>query len=183
MRSNPNSGPLRGGDEDHAFIVVTHRGIIQFASNGGLHLLRRFFPDARRGECMPSIVKRWLKTERRLHPRPSLLASSNGARLCLRILHPHPRDAFIVTLRVTRRAPSLRARGNGELTAQEFEVVRWIAAGKSNREIALILERSVLTVGKHLEHVYEKLGVENRTSAALWFTGRNAAELVRSSAK
>lgn len=52
------------------------------------------------------------------------------------------------------------------LTAREAEVLLWIAGGKSNREIAIILDLSPRTVNKHLEPVFEKLGVENRTSAA-----------------
>ena len=42
----------------------------------------------------------------------------------------------------------------------------WIANGKTNREIGQILEMSPRTVNKHLEQVFRKLGVENRTSAA-----------------
>ncbi len=52
------------------------------------------------------------------------------------------------------------------LTARESEVLMWIALGKSNREVATILDLSPRTVNKHLETVFEKLGVENRTSAA-----------------
>ena len=52
------------------------------------------------------------------------------------------------------------------MTAREAEVLLWIAGGKSNREIAIILDLSPRTVNKHLEPVFEKLGVENRTSAA-----------------
>ncbi len=53
-----------------------------------------------------------------------------------------------------------------ELTERESEVLNWVASGKSNREIALILEMSPRTVNKHLEQIFPKLGVENRTSAA-----------------
>ena len=42
----------------------------------------------------------------------------------------------------------------------------WIARGKSDRDIAEILSLSPRTVNKHLEQIYAKLGVENRTSAA-----------------
>jgi DNA-binding CsgD family transcriptional regulator len=44
--------------------------------------------------------------------------------------------------------------------------VLWIARGKSNRDIAEILELSPRTVNKHLEQIHAKLGVENRASAA-----------------
>jgi DNA-binding NarL/FixJ family response regulator len=52
------------------------------------------------------------------------------------------------------------------LTQRESEVLLWIARGKSNRDIADILTLSPRTVNKHLEQIFSKLGVENRTSAA-----------------
>ncbi len=51
------------------------------------------------------------------------------------------------------------------LTPRDSEVLSWIGQGKSNRDIAEILGMSPRTVNKHLEHIYEKLGVENRTAA------------------
>lgn len=53
-----------------------------------------------------------------------------------------------------------------QLTGREAEVLLWIARGKTNREIGEILGTSPRTVNKHLEQVFKKLGVENRTSAA-----------------
>ncbi|MES2676535.1 MAG: DNA-binding response regulator [Pseudomonadota bacterium] len=52
------------------------------------------------------------------------------------------------------------------VTGREADVLLWIAHGKTNREIGLILEMSPRTVNKHLEQIFKKLGVENRTSAA-----------------
>ena len=52
------------------------------------------------------------------------------------------------------------------VTQREADVLLWIAKGKTNREIGLILEMSPRTVNKHLEQIFKKLGVENRTSAA-----------------
>ncbi|RMX08816.1 DNA-binding response regulator [Corticibacter populi] len=52
------------------------------------------------------------------------------------------------------------------LTARETEVLSWVAKGKTNRDIAEILQLSPRTVNKHLEHVFEKLGVETRAAAA-----------------
>ncbi|GAN79960.1 response regulator transcription factor [Acidocella aminolytica] len=51
------------------------------------------------------------------------------------------------------------------LTRRETEVLLWLARGKSNRDIAQILNVSYRTVNKHLEQMYPKLGVETRTSA------------------
>lgn len=52
------------------------------------------------------------------------------------------------------------------LTPRETEVVTWLARGKTNRDIAEILGMSHRTVNKHLEHIFEKLGVETRAAAA-----------------
>ena len=52
------------------------------------------------------------------------------------------------------------------LTAREAEVLLWISRGKQNREMSEILGISPRTVNKHLEQIFEKLGVENRASAA-----------------
>ena len=52
------------------------------------------------------------------------------------------------------------------LTNREADVLLWIANGKTNREIGTILDVSPRTVNKHLEQIYRKLGVENRTAAA-----------------
>ena len=51
------------------------------------------------------------------------------------------------------------------LSRRETEVLGWIVRGKSNPEIAAILSLSVRTVHKHVEHIYVKLGVENRHAA------------------
>ena len=51
------------------------------------------------------------------------------------------------------------------LTPRETEVLSWLAKGKTNRDIAEILGMSHRTVNKHLEHIFEKLGVETRSAA------------------
>ncbi len=52
------------------------------------------------------------------------------------------------------------------LTPREAEVLFWVIKGKTNKDIGEILGTSPRTVNKHLEHVFEKLGVETRTAAA-----------------
>ena len=52
------------------------------------------------------------------------------------------------------------------LTQREAEVLYWVAQGKSNKDLALILDISPRTANKHLESIFEKMYVENRTSAA-----------------
>jgi len=55
------------------------------------------------------------------------------------------------------------------LTSRELAVLEWVAKGKTNWEIGEILQISSRTVGKHLEHIYQKLGVESRTAAVIPF--------------
>jgi Response regulator containing a CheY-like receiver domain and an HTH DNA-binding domain len=51
------------------------------------------------------------------------------------------------------------------LTPREAEILFWVSQGKTNPEICTILEMKLFTVKKHLENIYAKLGVENRTAA------------------
>ncbi len=53
------------------------------------------------------------------------------------------------------------------LTVREAETLLWVAQGKSNADIAGILGNSEKTVKKTLSHIFEKLGLESRTAAAL----------------
>jgi DNA-binding CsgD family transcriptional regulator len=53
-----------------------------------------------------------------------------------------------------------------KLTPREAEVLYWVVKGKINRDIGDIVGSSPMTVKKHLEHVFAKLGVETRTAAA-----------------
>jgi DNA-binding NarL/FixJ family response regulator len=54
------------------------------------------------------------------------------------------------------------------LTGREVEVLRHVASGLSNRRIAELLSISEKTVRNHVEHIYAKTGVSNRTAAGLF---------------
>jgi DNA-binding NarL/FixJ family response regulator len=64
----------------------------------------------------------------------------------------------------TSPEPLQRALG---ITPREAEVLLWVAQGKSNADVAAIIGCSEKTVKQHLGSIFEKLGVENRTSASL----------------
>jgi DNA-binding CsgD family transcriptional regulator len=79
----------------------------------------------------------------------------------LELLTPH-------LVQLYRRAAARRAApaASSGLTPRELEVMSLVGAGKTNQEIARILWLSPRTVSKHLENVFEKLGVTNRTAAS-----------------
>jgi DNA-binding CsgD family transcriptional regulator len=90
-------------------------------------------------------------------------------RLVVNLLRPH----FDQARRNAEHLTALQATGDAsrldafDLTPKEREVAHWLALGKTNREIALILRTRVRTVEKHMESILRKLGVENRTTAAV----------------
>ncbi len=51
------------------------------------------------------------------------------------------------------------------LTVREAEILMWISRGKTNKDVGLILGSSPRTINKHLEHIFEKLGVATRAAA------------------
>ena len=67
-----------------------------------------------------------------------------------------------VTARLMTR---MRAPAEENLSAREIEVLQLVAKGKSNKEVGKALHISTATVKTHLIHVYNKLGVDDRTAA------------------
>ena len=90
------------------------------------------------------------------------------------VIRPHLSNRLgVSTAERTRELPADAPfdRTAAPLTAREREVLDWVAAGKTNRDIAAILGASPRTIEKHLERVYEKLGVETRTAAVMRVCG------------
>lgn len=100
---------------------------------------------------------------------------SERDRTMLRLLLPH----YVQALQAAERE-TMRHQGDGEtlptlgLTKREVQVAAWLARGRTNGEIARILAMQPRTVEKHVERILIKLGVENRTAAAMVVGGRLA---------
>ncbi|MFD2327647.1 response regulator [Cohnella sp. GCM10020058] len=75
-----------------------------------------------------------------------------------------------------RRPPQTEAQPHEELTEREMEVLHLIAQGKSNQEIADELFIGIKTVKYHLTNMFSKLGVEDRTQAAIYAHRNGLAE-------
>ncbi len=98
---------------------------------------------------------------------PAHLGADGGALVVRRFAERDRNDLQMLVLEERGAPPgpaSLLALG---LTAREAEVLYWIAQGKSNPDIATILGANVRTVHKHVEHIFQKLGLETRNAAML----------------
>jgi DNA-binding CsgD family transcriptional regulator len=138
-------------------ILLGRGGEVEFASPPTERLLREFFPVRSAGR-LPAALVEWLE--------------SGDAKPLIR-----RRGEWRLTVEQADGALLLEERHEGiELTAREREVLAWVARGKTNPEIARLLWLAPRTVGKHLENVYAKLGVNTRTAAAGRFFGLNDAE-------
>lgn len=133
---------------DRAVVLVNERRHIVFSTRLAEDLLHKHFPGRAAGVLVSD--------------------DALGAVFDLRRLAETGRDDLITYVLTERGEPpgpaSLLALG---LTPREAEVLYWIAQGKSNPDIAVILGASVRTVHKHVEHVFEKLGVESRNAATI----------------
>jgi len=98
----------------------------------------------------------------------SLAPLADGYQLQARYLGPGgPGEVMVLLRQLTPAADAAQKRlSSAALTPRETEVLSWLAKGKTNRDIGDILGMSPRTVNKHLEHIFEKLGVETRTAAA-----------------
>lgn len=103
---------------------------------------------------------------------PAVALATRGAKRLSFTLHAVDPDAlgegqWLIVMREADDAALMDGLIHGfRLTAREAEVLYWVVKGKTNADIGDILGSSPRTVQKHLEHVFEKLGVETRTAAA-----------------
>ena len=134
---------------------------------GSFARLYRFFGRPVTGDLLPPRVRRWVGPDATGTPgSPSVLRSRRGAhQLVIRHLpgdHEHP-DLLLLDERPAGSPDAvLRAVG---LTSRELAVMRRLAAGASNSEIAATLAISPWTVKRHLANIYAKLGVTSRARA------------------
>ena len=145
---------------------------VRWESESAAGLLRAYFGPSRDSDSLPDVLRQWIS--RALAPLEvhddfpaaclPLVVEAAGRRLVVRLLPQNGGCAVVLKEQRTCVEPALlRPLG---LTRRESEVLAWLAQGKSDAEIASIVGASRRTVGKHLEHIYAKLGVEGRTGAA-----------------
>lgn len=151
-----------------AALDATGRFLMAVDGNG--HLLWAT-PQAARllagADRLDDRVGTWLAQRRQGLGPHSMVLDGNEPRIEVTFVgHTGPSEALLQLREVDRTPPEAVLHRELGITLREAEVLLWLARGKANKDIAEILALSPRTVNKHLEQVYHKLGVENRTSAA-----------------
>jgi DNA-binding response OmpR family regulator len=152
-------------------LAVNSAGKIIWATPQAQKLLSdTLSPDGDDDVVLPEPIPQWLDQARKgkAGSKAAIMAARPGnEQLRLQYMGKLGANEFLLRL-AKDSGTETPAEFSSELglTAREGEVLSWLSKGKTNRDIAQILGLSPRTVDKHLEQIYSKLGVENRTAAA-----------------
>lgn len=170
----------------NAVLAVTpHDGRIVWQTPLARQWMQRYFDDDG-AAATPAPLAAWLAglagpgagAPAQLHPQPQpqpqpLSVTRGAARLVFEAADLRGGEQWMIVLREESDSARVQAlMALFRLTQRESEVLHWVIQGKTNRDIGDILGMSPRTVNKHLEHVFDKLGVETRTAAATLATNR-----------
>jgi DNA-binding NarL/FixJ family response regulator len=156
---------------ERAIFVVSPRGRLQFMTSRAARWLKGF--SISHPNRQPDALQSWLKKIVSSGRPARFILDRAGTQLCFQVIC---RDANSVCVLLEQRAQVSRSNDmRGRLTQRQIEVLSWVARGKTNAEIAKILGLKTGTIGKYLERIFPKLGVENRTAAASFVLGTNHA--------
>jgi DNA-binding CsgD family transcriptional regulator len=148
-----------------ATIIVNAQGRILYHTGPGLQWIA-----ATSSGQLPTSISDWLDQAGTNRQTLHFVAAAGEILIRAVPTNHEQRRLLVLTLENERRhsAPVL---GNNGLSKRELEVARWICNGKANADIAAILGISPRTVHKHVEHIFEKLGVETRMALAVRLRG------------
>ncbi|MEV4778070.1 response regulator transcription factor [Burkholderia sp. LMU1-1-1.1] len=123
------------------------------------------------GYLVDSELTTWLTATQNAHSQgqshPPLTLARGSRRLIFSAAEYSEDEQWMIVLREESDVAQIeKLMAAFKLTQRESEVLNWLIKGKTNRDIGEILGTSPRTINKHLEHVFVKLGVETRTSAA-----------------
>lgn len=147
-------------------LMRDNKGRIAWSSPQAQHWLQAAFgAQAVQETTGDGVAERWLTQA--LQEGEVTCALPGGQRLVARYLGLSGPSESMLLISVETSFQEQRRLQRAALTPRETEVLSWLAKGKTNRDIAGILGMSHRTVNKHLEHIFEKLGVETRSAAAI----------------
>jgi DNA-binding CsgD family transcriptional regulator len=154
-------------------IFLTPDGKIRLATTWAMQRVTSYLGlQPLRKTRLPDPLLKWVKQQEVapsgkddvLLRQSPLVLEREGKRLVIRLVSDLDQSLLLLEEHPTTMPPqSLVPFG---LSPREAQVLDWVAQGKTNKEIGVILELSPRTVQKHLEHIYRKIYVESRTAAA-----------------
>lgn len=163
--------------EQTALISLSTDGKVQWMTQPAGEILHRYFPPSKARISLPDPLQRWVdrhvlpfskSTETCSTIRP-LVLELDGRRLSIRFSCNTGLEPLYLLLEEAQperfSIQSLQVLG---LTKRESEVLFWVAKDRSTQEIAQQLGMSDRTVKKHMEHIYEKIGVQTRLGAVMY---------------
>lgn len=160
-----------------AVVAVKADGTVTLCTETARSYLEWYFKDNQgASNSLPQDLQHWmriheLQTPKSGHiprPHPPYTTERNGRRLTVHLLCGRTTSQRLLLLEEKRLQFSSEAlQRHFGLSARRAEVLLWLAQGKASDEIAMILSVSVSTIHKHTERIFEKLGVESQTAAAL----------------
>ncbi len=110
------------------------------------------------------LVNDWIKDNDR---NPQLMLQQSPITLTLTLVEQQAENSYLVKFKAQDlKFEKQTLKNKLKITRREAEVLFWVAQGKTDWEISQILSISDRTVNKHLEQIYRKLGVSNRTAAS-----------------
>lgn len=135
--------------------------------------MQLYFPGTHHFSQLPELLQSWVKYQiDRLRsadnlalPLLPLRIQQQNRQLTIRLTIDIPANNYLLILVEEAILSIVAALKLLELTQREAEILAGIIRGRSNQEIANDLRMSTNTVRKHLEHIYQKLGVQSRTEA------------------
>jgi DNA-binding CsgD family transcriptional regulator len=179
----------KGAEEQRQGVLLCRQdGMIICISELAREMCCRYFAVAlSEGDTLPGTLARWFETEagdtgttrrpgRRAErvERDAFIVEKDCKRLIIKLMNDVTSGDYLLCMTETDPAVLFRNLHRYGLSPRETEVVCWLAKGKTNVEIAVILNMSKRTTDKHLEHIFAKLNVETRAAVvAIILNGRN----------
>jgi DNA-binding CsgD family transcriptional regulator len=155
-----------------SLLIVNRKGrILQLSANCEARLRKYGLCLTRNQQCLAGMFGHWFAAQSRQtgvgwNQSSPLQLEAEGWQLHLRLIRSPFHDQWTILMMEKPVSVSLEALMALGLTHREAEVLRWMAEGKTNLEIAIILGITRTTVKSHVEHLMGKLGASNRVVAA-----------------
>lgn len=154
-------------------LAIDSVGNITWLTPGGIRWVDEFLQkhaltgEHEVGSPLPKPILEWVKQRLELGDKSESFASyRTGVGFLAKITPCQSTGEYLLVLEKHSGEWDIDlVRNSLGLTVREAEILMWISRGKTNKEVGIILGSSPRTINKHLEHIFEKLGVVTRAAA------------------